>query len=324
MPALLTHKVGGDNVLRALEETDPQAADLVRRNRAAYYSGTQGGDYFYSYKYYSMWAGHRFKMFGWALHRARVRPFMLEGTKLIHSEMPNDIVRSYFLGYVTHYALDMHAHPLIRKMGPRPMTTHNVVEYALDCMYALRNGVDPYKFDKAAFVHDTYVPTDEIDDFLSEMMRRMYVGFTLPEQPYHTTYSYNEHYERIMSDTSRRSMAWRRFRDIFTILQTKYLVYRPVEQIRDMFDYDALFEAVDAGVDHAVRQIRAICGFWRGDRDFSAVESNFYNINMNGVPVVPLEERRTFKRMYKKAPTVRGGSKRRDAGKNGGRKVSPR
>lgn len=303
MPALLTHKVGGDNVRRILEKADPQAAELIGRNEAAFYSGTQGGDYFYSYKYYSMWAGHTLKMFGWALHRARVRPFMLEGTKVIDEQMPSDILRSYFLGYVTHYALDMHAHPLIRKLGPKAMSSHNTVEYALDCMYALRNGVDPYTFDKPGFVHETFVPTDEIDEFLSEMMRRLYIGFTLPEHPYHTAYEYYEHYERIMSDPS--NMPWRYIRDIFTFLQTKTLVYEPYERIRDRYDYDALFAAVDDGVEHAARQIQAVVGYWRRELDFSSVESAFYSINMNGVPVTAIEERRAFRKLYKKAPLVR-------------------
>lgn len=299
MPAFLTHKIAADNIRSAV--SDPAVRTLLTEQNAAYQSGAQGGDYFYSYKYYSMWAGHRYKMFGWALHRARVKRFFLDGAQWIKTH-PNDIVKAYFLGYVTHYALDMYVHPLVIRLGPQAMTSHNVVECAVDCMYAVRNGVDPWKFDKAQFIHDTYVPSDEIDIFLAAMMDKLYYGFTLPPAPYHTTYAYFEKFHRMLQQDDQKHQISRRFKDLFTILKTRTLVYQPYETLKNQYDYDAFYRRIDDAGSHAGRMIDAVTKFWDGTGDPSVMDSVFYNVNMNGVPITPIEERRVFRKLYKTAP----------------------
>lgn len=271
---------------------------------AAYYSGAQGGDYFYSYKYYSMWAGHRYKMFGWALHRTRPQRFFVEGSQWL-KEHPTDVARAYFLGYITHYALDMYVHPLIMALGPQSMTSHNRVEGALDCMYAVKHGTDPWKFDRAQFIHDTFVESGEIDEFLQAMMDQLYVGFTLPPEPYRTTYAYFEKFHRMLQSRDLRSRIWMRVRDVFTILKTHTLVYRPYEDIRDLYDYEPLYARLDAAIAHARRMIRAVSDFWEDRADITGIQSVFYNIDMNGKPITPIEVRRVFRERYRKAPLIR-------------------
>lgn len=302
MPAFLTHKIAADNIRDRLR--DPEAVRLAQTQPAAYYSGAQGGDYFYSYKYYSMWAGYRYKMFGWALHRTRPQRFFVEGSQWLR-EHSSDIARAFFLGYITHYALDMYVHPLVMRLGPRTMTSHNRVEGALDCIYALKNGVDPWQFDRAQFIQDTYVETDEIDEFFQTMMDKLYVGFTLPPAPYHTTYAYFEKFHRMLQRDDWKSRVWMHIRDVFTILQTRTLVYPPREGLEDLYDYRKFFTLLDSAIDHAGRMISAVVAYWEDKGDITAIQSVFYNIDMQGKPITPIEERKVFRRKYKEAPFIR-------------------
>lgn len=302
MPAFMTHKIAADRIRDKI--TDPVAADVISRHEDAYYSGAQGGDYFYSYKYFSAWAGYRYKLFGWALHRARVQRFFEVGGRYAKEENPSDIIRAFLLGYITHYALDMHVHPLVRKLGPGAMTSHNIVEGALDCMYGKKYGIDVWHFDKAQFVHDTHVPTDEIDVFFMTMMDRIYYGFTLPPSPYHTTYTYYEHMHRMLQATDRRSVLRRDLMDMFTLCKTRYLVYKPLEEIDGLFDYELLFAKLERAEDHAGRLIDVMAGYWYGGHDITTINEAFYNVNMNGIPITPIEVRKPFRKLYKKAPVV--------------------
>lgn len=302
MPAFLTHKIAADRIRDM--SANPHVRDLISSHEDAYYSGAQGGDYFYSYKYFSMWAGHRYKMYGWSLHRARVQRFFREAAIYAGDDNPTDLIKAFVLGYTTHYALDMHVHPLIRQLGPGAMTSHNVVEAALDCMYGLRNGVDAWNFDKAQFIHDTHVPGTEIDEFFEAMMDRIYYGFTLPPSPYNVTYTYLEHMQRMLQSTDTRTVLKRRIMDMFTICKTKYLLYRPYEEICDLVDYDLLFAKLDKAEEHAVRLLDILTGYWYDGHDISTIDEAFFNINMNGVPITPIEERKPFRQLYKKAPII--------------------
>lgn len=301
MPAFLTHKLAADDVREKI--TDPAVQKLITDHEDAYYSGAQGGDYFYSYKYYSMWAGYRYKLYGWALHRARITRFFSEAAQYTKNEDPSDITKAFLLGYITHYALDMHVHPLISKLGPGPITSHNVVEGGLDCMYSLKHDLNPWTYDRAQFVHDTHVPTDEIDTFFSTMMERVYTGFELPPAPYHTTYGYFETMHRTLQAMDRPSVMRRDLRDMFTICKTRYLVYRPLDEVEHLVDYEPLYERLDGAIEHAVRLMSVMAGYWYKNRDITAVEEAFYNVDMNGKPITPVEERRRFREQYKKAPT---------------------
>lgn len=301
MPAFLTHKHAGDDIRSRI--TRPDILKLIQDHEDAYYSGTQGGDYFYSYKYYSMWAGYRYKLYGWALHRSRIQRFFSEAAQYTKNEDPSDITKAFLVGYITHYALDMHVHPLIQKLGPAPLTSHNVVECALDCMYSLRHDTDPWAYDRAKLVRDTHVPTDEIDTFFSTMMDRVYTGFELPPAPYHTTYGYFEKMHGMLQATDRSSVMRRDLADMFTICKTRYLVYKPYDEIRDLVDYEPLFARLEQAIEHAVRLIDVMAGYWYDNRDITVVEEAFYNVNMHGMPITPVEERRAFREKYKKAPT---------------------
>ncbi len=298
MPAFLTHMVAADNIRKRID--NPRIQNVISAHADAYYSGVQGGDYFYSYKYYSMWAGRTYKMFGYALHRARVQRFFAEGAAYI-KERQSDVLKAFFYGYITHYCLDLYLHPLIIKLGPKAMSSHNTVECAIDCMYARENGIDPWRFDKAGFIRQTLVPTNEIDQFFSMIMQKLYYGFRLKPNAYHTAYAYFETFHRMLQEPGEKKIRAMKFHDHFTVLKTATLRYLPYEAIKDQYDYPSLFRVIDKAIQKSLVLIETVDRYWNDECDQTVLESAFWNVNFNGVAIVPREERKAFRRAYKKA-----------------------
>lgn len=297
MPAFLTHILGADDVLEELD--NPRIKNIIRAHEDAFYSGTQGGDYYQLYKNYSMWAGYTYKMFGYALHRARPQRFFCEGADYI-KQHPSDLIKAFFFGYITHYAFDMYMHPYINK-GTNPMTTHNTLECAIDVMYAHKRGIDALEFNKGDFVAKTLVKTNEINEFYDAMKAKLYEGFTLKPNSYHTTYRYLEKFERLLYKPSKKRIAWMRFRNLFMILNRLTLLYHPVEEIKDWYDYEFYFGLIKKAVKKSVEWIELVDAYWNDKKDMTMLQSSFYNVDFNGKAVVPREERKTFQKMYKKA-----------------------
>ena len=106
MPAFLTHMIGADNVLKRLE--NPRAKKLITEHPDAYHSGAQGGDYFYLYKYYSMWAGYSYKLFGYENHLSPDDHF--QDVKRIIAACPNCC--AYLEEHSAQAGLDIEVVPL--------------------------------------------------------------------------------------------------------------------------------------------------------------------------------------------------------------------
>ena len=297
MPAFLTHMIGADSVFKRLE--NPDAKKLIAEHMDAYHSGAQGGDYFYLYKYYSMWAGYSYKLFGYGLHRARTQRFFVEGAQYIKNN-PSDILKAFFLGYITHYCFDYILHPKIKAAAPNAMREHNTLEYAIDSMYARQNGIDAMEFDRADFVRKTTVPTDEISRFFDVMKEKLFYGFRLKPDSYHTAYGYFEKYHRMMHKPSKKRLRWMRLQNRFTILDLFTVLYYPYEQIKDLFDYGPFFDGIEKAIQKSLYYFDIVDGYWLGERDISVLQSAFFPVNFDGRPVVPIEERKEFKRLYKK------------------------
>ena len=298
MPAFLTHMIGAENIFKRLE--NPRAKKLIAENLDAYHSGAQGGDYFYLYKYYSMWAGGSYKLFGYGLHRARTQRFFVEGAQYI-KEHPSDILKSFFLGYITHYCFDYMMHPLIQAIAPRAMDAHNTLEYAIDTMYARHNGIDSIEFDRSAFIRQTTVPTNEINDFFAFIKETLFYGFRLKPNAYHTAYKYFSKYHRMMYKPNKNRLRWMRLQNKFTILELFSVLYYPYEQIKDLFDYAPFFDQIEKSIQKSLYYFDIVDAYWNNERDISVLQSAFWPVNFNGKPVVPLEERKNFRRLYRKA-----------------------
>ncbi len=298
MPAFLTHMVGADDVLDKMQ--NGRVVALIQQHKDAYHSGAQGGDYFYLYKYYSMWAGHTYKMFGYALHRARPQRFFTEGAQYI-KEHPSDLLKAFFYGYITHYCFDYLMHPHINAISPDTMSNHNTLEYAIDTMYARQRGIDALEFDRAKFVAETTVDSDEISKFFDTMKKKLYYGFRLKPHSYHTTYKYFEKYNRKMYKPDEEQLKWMKLQNKFTMLDLFTMLYYPYDEVKDLYDYKPFFELIEKAVQKSLFYIDLVDAYWNGEKDITMLESAFYNVNFNGIPVVAREERLAFRRLYRKA-----------------------
>jgi hypothetical protein len=298
MPAFLTHMIGAEAVLKRLN--DPRIQKMISEHMDAYHTGAQGGDYFYLYKYYAILDGHTYKLFGYGLHRARTQRFFVEGARYV-KEHPSDLLKAFFLGYITHYCFDYIMHPPINAIAPNTMKEHNTLEYGIDTMYAHANGIDAMEFDRAEFVRKTTVPTNEISDFFDFIKKELYYGFKLQKDAYHTAYKYFEKYNRKMYKPDKKQMRWLRLQNRFTVLDLLTMLYYPYERVKDLFDYAPFFGYIEKSIQKSIYYINLVDEYWNGKRDLSVLESEFYNVNFNGFPVIPLEDRKSFRKLYRKA-----------------------
>ncbi len=298
MPAFLTHMIMANGTLARIE--NERVKSLISSNLAAYHSGAQGGDYFYLYKYYSMWLGHTYKMFGYALHRARLQRFFTESAQYIKNS-GSDTLASFFYGYITHYYLDMLLHPAINAVAPDAMGNHNTLEYAIDTVYARENGIDAMEFDRAAFVHETTVKDGSISRFFEHIKKELYYGFRLKPHAYETCYAYFESYNRKMYKPDEKQLKWMKFQNKFTMLDLFTMLYHPYDEIKDLYDYAPYLELIEKAIKKSLELINNVDGYLHDERHISVIESFVFNVNCNGIPVIPREERKAFQRLYKKA-----------------------
>ncbi len=301
MPAFLTHMVAAQDTFTRIENERVRA--VLAENTDAYYSGSQGGDYFYLYKYYSMWAGHTYKMFGYALHRARPQRFFVEAAEYV-KKSGSLTLEAFFYGYITHYFLDMYLHPAINAICPDAMKEHNTLEYAIDTVYAREHGIDAMEFDRSAQVRDTRVRGErgeEISRFFSHIHKQLYYGFKLKPHSYETTYGYFEQYNRKMYKPSEKQLKWMRLQNHFTMLDLFTMLHYPYDQVKDLFDYAPYLALIERAIEKSLAFIDIVDGYFHDERDITVLESFIYNVNFNGIPVVPREERLGFRRLYKRA-----------------------
>lgn len=300
MPTTLTHKIAADNILKELK--DPQAKKLIEENLNAYYSGSQGGDIFLLYKFYFFLCGAKQKMLGWALHYTRPQRFFCEGAQSIKKN-GSDTLKSYFFGYITHYCLDMILHPWINR-ETKPMSTHNTLECALDILYAKQSGTDAYAFDKRKFAHDIFVDTGEIDKFFKDMSY-LFPGLKVDDAPYTKASKYYEYYNGLVSQPTKKSLRKLKLLNVISQLKLKTMLYQPIETYEGLYDYDFYFKLLDDAVALAVRRIALVEAYFENKADITQLQSEFYNVSFHGKAIIPQEERKPFKRLYKKAPLVK-------------------
>ena len=298
MPAFLTHMVTANRIFDQLK--NERIKSTVSSHLDAWHTGAQGGDYFYLYKYYSMWLGHTYKMFGYALHRARPQRFFVEGAEYIKKKKSDTLV-AFFYGYITHYYLDMLMHPAINAICPNAMTNHNTLEYAIDTVYAHQNGIDAVEFDRAQHVKNTFVPGNELSEFFEEMHRRLYYGFKLKPHAYQTCYAYFEKYNRKMYKPDEKQLKWMRLQNKFTMLDLFTMLYYPYDEVKDLFDYQPFFDLIEEAISRSLRLMDIVDAYFHDERDASVIAETVFNVNFNGIPVTPREERLGFRRLYRKA-----------------------
>lgn len=113
MPALLTHYLCGDMVLKSIDA--PGAADMIIQHRNLFNLGTQGPDIFFYHNALPWVKGESLSKLGGKLHSEKVRAFFECALAVIDSiqNAKKEILLSYVYGYICHYSLDVHTHPYI-------------------------------------------------------------------------------------------------------------------------------------------------------------------------------------------------------------------
>ncbi|MEG2542764.1 MAG: zinc dependent phospholipase C family protein [Christensenellaceae bacterium] len=300
MPAILTHIITADKVLEKIE--NPRMKKIITENIDAYYSGSQGGDYFYLYKYYSVWVGTRMKLFGWALHYARTQKFFCECAKYI-KQNENDKMLAYLYGYITHYCLDKLLHPYVNA-DSHSIKTHNYIEYDLDVMVANRAGIDAKNYDKEKFVLDSLVTTGEIDTLLKAVAKKVYPRFKLSKTPYQTAYRYHAKFNKKLINPTKGQIAWIKFRGMFMALDLISMLYKDVDEIKDAHDYGKYFYLIDKSIKESLRLMSLCDSYIFEGQHISVLQSAIPHISFHGKTIVPMEERKAFKKAYRRAPIV--------------------
>ena len=136
MPGMYAHYAFG---LRALKASGGQEEKVPDTQREAFLLGCQGPDFCY---YHMIRPGAKadWMVLARALHTREIGQMMQEGLVLAGKGDPS--VRAYFLGYLTHYALDAYAHPYVFYHCYKKKY-HLRFEAAIDAKLMERDGFDP-------------------------------------------------------------------------------------------------------------------------------------------------------------------------------------
>ncbi len=142
MPAIVSHYVLGEKVRKHLEKEYP---DLIT-NRKAFAWGASGPDIFFSHRLMPLSTKTSFSRLGSIMHNAPANDiinYLIVYARKTH----DDILMSYALGFITHYAFDSIAHPYILycssqmscQYAEKPVSLcHHEMEAALDSLYLRR------------------------------------------------------------------------------------------------------------------------------------------------------------------------------------------
>lgn len=103
MPAATTHAEFAKKVLVLLPEEEQKKIT----SKPMYYLGSQGPDLFFFHKY--MFLPGSLNQYGGMMHSENVR----ETIAYMKKHTPTPALHSYFMGFLTHYALDSTCHPII-------------------------------------------------------------------------------------------------------------------------------------------------------------------------------------------------------------------
>lgn len=109
MPAATTHAEFAKRVYDELDESIKKKITSM----PMYYLGAQGPDLLLFHRY--MFLPNSLNQYGSLMHREKVKEAIAYFRR--HALTPS--LRSYFLGYLTHYALDSTAHPIIYAYAKR-------------------------------------------------------------------------------------------------------------------------------------------------------------------------------------------------------------
>ncbi len=200
MPGLITHYLCAEACLHQIEDATVQ--DVLRKYQSLYNVGAQGPDIFF---YYVPCLYRRsMRELGNTLHKTKVGAFfsaLIAFVDEIEETQHKDAALAYLSGYITHYALDAHAHPYIYyKSGfktpegkgsrVRHSVNHRQFETNIDVlMLQLITGHKPSEKKISELVHVKFKEAEIVANLLSNALHNTYGVSLSHKQVFNAFYS---------------------------------------------------------------------------------------------------------------------------------------
>lgn len=153
MPDLWTHIIGGDMVIKKIE--DRALYELLVENRKYFNFGTQGPDFFFYNDFWPWIKDKKGPDIGSKLHEKKQAEFLVNAFELLKEKEGNKnypFAVSYFMGVITHFLLDKHIHEIIDKKTKNGVE-HKRFELELDCLLVKKYfNKECYKLNPSAYI----------------------------------------------------------------------------------------------------------------------------------------------------------------------------
>lgn len=185
MPALLTHYLCGNAMLKLIE--DDHIKSHISSHRTVFNLGTQGPDIFFYYGAWPWIKGNAIKKLGDRMHEEKTGEFILEALKYVTTadDVSKGVLTAYICGFLCHYELDCHTHPYIfYKTGfvlkgeaytSKYTCCHRMFETALDVLMLKRQlGERPSEFKASEQIRISRQTALIIGEMYSRVLRKVY------------------------------------------------------------------------------------------------------------------------------------------------------
>lgn len=135
MPDFWSHHFAALSAQKQLAEKNVKHVIWPENKNNLYALGAQGPDFFYYINKMNPLTKHHFSTIGNRVHEEQIVQ-LFSGMLSILLENPTKERIAYICGFISHYILDVHCHPLICELGPTS-DSHKRVEMDLDalCLY---------------------------------------------------------------------------------------------------------------------------------------------------------------------------------------------
>lgn len=302
MPAYLTHKLASISAHDAVQNQEIKR--IIANNMTEYLSGAQGGDFVYFNHYYFLPMSYKTKIYGWLVHRARPSEYLIKASQYVQAHY-SDKLMAYFFGYLNHYCLDKYVHPHVYG-ETRSLSAHTYLEQALDVMYADKYfHIDATQIKREDELLSLISDTEELYAFHKHMAAAVYSGYRLPKGAYDKSYKWWARVAHFTDQPSKWRRFWLKIYNVILAFDILAFIYKPREEVENRYDYDKYFALIEKSNKESVSYMQLVFDFVHGKHDPSVLGSTFYNVNCLGKPIVSWEERRAFRRAYRKAPTIK-------------------
>ncbi|MCG8512959.1 MAG: zinc dependent phospholipase C family protein [Halanaerobiales bacterium] len=175
MPDLWTHIIGGDKILQGL---DREWQETVNAYQSYFHLGCQGPDFFF---YNDFWPWIRDKKgpkAGVKIQLERIDQLFLVASqyfKDLKASADFPLFTAYFTGFLAHYVLDKHIHPLIRRKDRGKPILHKKLEILIDCYFFNKEwGKEAYQFSPVEAIDCSSVLPQVIIDYYITILSKVH------------------------------------------------------------------------------------------------------------------------------------------------------